>query len=179
MADGMQEDGTQEDSAQEDSAQEKRGYELAEVNIARLLAPLDSAQLADFVAGLEPINALGDAAPGFVWRLQDSEGDATSFRPFEDDWILVNLTVWTSAETLRAFVYSDEHRAYLRRRREWFERLDEAVTALWWVPAGHRPTVAEARARLEHLRKHDTTEFAFRLSDAVAPPASEADYVPR
>ena len=146
MADGMQEDGTQENSAQE-----KRGYELAEVNIARLLAPLDSAQLADFVAGLEPINALGDAAPGFVWRLQDNDGDATSFRPFDDDWILVNLTVWTSPETLRAFVYSDEHRAYLRRRREWFERLDEAVTALWWVPAGHRPTVAEARARLEHL----------------------------
>jgi len=174
MADGMQEDGTQENSAQE-----KRGYELAEVNIARLLAPLDSAQLADFVAGLEPINALGDAAPGFVWRLQDNDGDATSFRPFDDDWILVNLTVWTSAEPLRAFVYSDEHRAYLRRRREWFERLDEAVTALWWVPAGHRPTVAEARARLEHLRKHDTTEYAFRLSDTVAPPASEGDYVPR
>src|SRR6185437_50621 len=118
MADGMQEDGTQENSAQE-----KRGYELAEVNIARLLAPLDSAQLADFVAGLEPINALGDAAPGFVWRLQDEAGDATSIRPFDDDWIIVNLTVWTSAETLRAFFYNDDHRAYLRRRREWFERL--------------------------------------------------------
>ena len=163
-----------------DSTEENRGYELAEVNIARLLAPLDSAQLADFVAGLEPINALGDAAPGFVWRLQDEgSGDATSFRPFDDDWIIVNLTVWTSAETLRAFVYSDEHRAYLRRRREWFERLDEAVTVLWWVPAGHRPTAAEARTRLEHLRKHGTTEYAFRLSDTVAPPESEVDYAPR
>jgi hypothetical protein len=150
------------------------------VNIARLLAPLDSPQLADFVAGLEPINALGDAAPGFVWRLKDEESDdATAFRIFDDDWLIVNLTVWSSAETLRAFVYGDAHRSFLRRRREWFERLDEAVTVLWWVPAGHRLTVAEAQARLEHLRKHGVTEYAFRLSDPVAPPAPGADYTPR
>jgi hypothetical protein len=160
--------------------QEARGYQLAEVNIARLLAPLDSPQLADFVAGLEPINALGDAAPGFVWRLKDEESDdATAFRILDDDRLIVNLTVWSSAETLRAFVYDDAHRSFLRRRREWFERLDEAVTVLWWVPAGHRPTVAEAQARLEHLRKHGATEYAFRLSDAVAPPAPGADYTPR
>lgn len=162
-----------------DQTQGTQGFELAEINIARLLAPLDSAQLADFVAGLEPINALGEAAPGFVWRLKDEESDdATAFRIFDDEWLIVNLTMWTSAEALRAFVYSDEHRGFLRRRREWFERLDEAVTVLWWVPAGHRPTVAEAQARLEHLRKHGTTQYAFRLSDTVAPPEAGTEYLP-
>jgi hypothetical protein len=154
------------------------GYELAELNIARMLAPLDSPRLADFVSGLEHVNGLAEAAPGFAWRLKDDEtDDATTIRIFEDDWILVNMSVWKSPELLRAFVYDEEHRSYLRRRREWFERLDEAVTVLWWVPAGHRPTVAEARHRLEHLRKHGTTEYAFGLSDAVpAPPG--ADYAP-
>ncbi len=157
-----------------------RGHELAQLNIARLLAPLDSPRLADFVAGLEPINAAAEAASGFVWRLQDeAAGDATSIRPFDDDWIIVNLTVWTSAEALRAFVYDDAHRAYLRRRREWFERLAEAVTVLWWVPAGRRPTVADARGRLEHLRKHGSTEHAFGLSDTVPAPAPGAEYAPR
>lgn len=155
------------------------GYELAQLNIARLLAPLDSPQIADFVGGLEHINELADAAPGFSWRLKDDENDdATSFRMFDDDWILVNMSVWQSTETLRAFVYDDAHRSYLRRRREWFERLDEAVTVLWWVPAGHRPSIIEARDRLEHLRKHGTTQYAFELREAVPAPAVGADYTP-
>jgi hypothetical protein len=155
------------------------GYELAELNIARLLAPLDSPQLADFVSGLEHVNGLAEAAPGFVWRLKDDDtDDATTIRIFEDDWILVNMSVWQSPELLRAFVYDEEHRAYLRRRREWFERLDEAVTVLWWVPAGHRPTVAEARDRLEYLRKHGTTQYAFGFSDPIPAPPPGDDYTP-
>lgn len=157
------------------------GYELAELNIARMLAPLDSPLLKGFADGLDHINDLAEAAPGFLWRLKDDEtDDATSIRMFEDDWILVNMSVWQSPETLRAFVYDDAHRSYLRRRREWFERMDEAITVLWWVPAGHRPSVAEARERLEHLRKHGTTPYAFgfALGDAVPAPAPGVVYAP-
>lgn len=157
------------------------GYELAQVNIGRILAPLDTPQLADFVDGLAHVNALAEAAPGFVWRLKDDEtDDSTTFRMFEelDDWILVNMSVWQSPDLLRAFVYDDAHRSYLRRRREWFEKLAEAVTVLWWVPAGHKPTLVEARERLEHLRKHGSTEYAFALSDTVPAPAPGADYAP-
>jgi Domain of unknown function (DUF3291) len=155
------------------------GYELAQLNIGRMLAPLDSPQLKGFADGLDHINTLAEAAPGFLWRLKDEEtDDATSFRIFDDDWVLVNMSVWQSPEALRTFVYDDAHRSYLRRRREWFERLDEAVTVLWWVPAGHRPNLAEARDRLEHLRKHGTTQYAFALADKVPAPAAGTDYAP-
>jgi hypothetical protein len=157
------------------------GHELAQLNIGRMLAPLDSPLLKGFADGLDHINALAEAAPGFLWRLKDDEtDDATSIRMFEDDWILVNMSVWQSQETLRAFVYDDAHRSYLRRRREWFERLDEAITVLWWVPTGHRPNVAEARDRLEHLRKRGTTPYAFGfgLGDAVPAPPPGVDYTP-
>lgn len=157
------------------------GHELAQLNIGRMLAPLDSPLLKGFADGLDHINALAEAAPGFSWRLKDDEtDDATSIRMFEDDWILVNMSVWQSQETLRAFVYDDAHRSYLRRRREWFERLDEAITVLWWVPTGHRPSVAEARDRLEHLRKHGTTPYAFGFGpgDAVPAPPPGVDYTP-
>src|SRR5882757_1173442 len=129
-------------------------HELAQINIARLKAPLDSPQLAEFVAGLDPVNAVADAAEGFVWRLQSDEGNATDIGVFGDDWLIVNMSVWRDVDSLKSFMYDGLHRDLLRRRREWFERLDEAVTALWWVPAGHRPSVAEAEQRLLHLRKH-------------------------
>jgi hypothetical protein len=107
------------------------GHHLAQINVALPLAPLESEQLADFVAQLEPVNARADAAPGFVWRLQDEDGDATSFRVLGDERLIVNLTVWESIEALRAFAYTDaSHLAVLRRRREWFDRM-EIYLALW------------------------------------------------
>ena len=117
------------------------GYELAQVNIARLRAPIDSPELAGFVAELDPVNAAADAAPGFIWRLQTEDGNATSVRAFEWDQagsagVIVNMSVWRSVEELAAFVYSGSHAAVLRRRREWFERMAEAYTCCWWVPAG-------------------------------------------
>jgi hypothetical protein len=153
-----------------------QAFELAQVNIARLLEPLDSPRLADFVAALEPVNALAEAAPGFVWRLVSDDGsDATALRIFDDEWLMVNASVWTSPLALFDFVYSDAHRAVLRRRREWFERLDAAVTALWWVPAGHRPTLTEMQERLVYLRENGPSRFAFRLGDDFPPPeASQA-----
>jgi len=122
----------------------RMAYELAQVNIARLVAPLDAPRLADFVAALDPVNAEADAAPGFVWRLQTEDGNATAVQAFEWDvaasaGIIVNMSVWTSVQTLGAFVYGADHRKVLRRRREWFQRMTGAYLACRWIPAGHRP----------------------------------------
>lgn len=136
-------------------------YHLAQVNIARLLAPLDSPQLAGFVARLAEINAIADRAEGFVWRLQTEAGDATGLRPFDDDQLLVNLSVWDGLEALNRYVYRTGHAEVMRLRREWFERMAEAYMALWWIPAGHIPTVHEARERLERLRTQGPSAEAF------------------
>ena len=149
-------------------------YELAQLNIGRPLGPLDSDVMAEFVAGLAPINALADAAPGFVWRLQDDAGDATSFRGFGDDSLLVNMSTWASLDALADFVYRSAHTAYMRRRRSWFERMD-VYTVLWWVPAGHRPTLAEAEERLVALRNDGPTARAFTFQQPFPQPgATEA-----
>ncbi|WP_045878672.1 DUF3291 domain-containing protein [Pseudofrankia sp. DC12] len=150
-------------------------WELAQVNIARLLEPLESPRLAGFVAALDPVNALADAAPGFRWRLQDDSGDATTIQAFGWDagasaGVIVNLTVWASVEALAAFAFSGHHREVMRRRREWFEPMAEAYLALWWVPAGHRPTTAEAEERVQHLRAHGPTPRAFTLREQFPPP---------
>jgi hypothetical protein len=147
-------------------------YELAQVNIARLKAPLDSPQLKDFVDALDPVNADADSADGFVWRLQSDSGNATDVPVLGDEWLIVNLTVWRDANALTAYMYQGRHREMLARRREWFERLEEAVTALWWVPAGHRPTVSEAEERLLHLRAHGPTPYAFTLRTSFPPGAT-------
>ena len=142
-------------------------FQLAQINIGRLAAPLDSAQLADFVAGLDPVNAYAEAAPGFVWRLKDeASGDATSFSMYDDPAIIVNMSVWSDYQSLLDFVYDDVHRAFLRRRREFFQRMTEMYTVLWWVPAGHEPTLPEAQERLDQLRAGGPSEYAFRLKDA-------------
>jgi hypothetical protein len=143
---------------------ETAGHHLAQVNVARLLAPVDSPRIADFVAALAPINALAEQSPGFVWRLQDDGGDATSIRVFDDEMIMINLSVWESTDALKEFVYRTDHRDYFRRRAEWFEPMDRPYAALWWVPPGHRPTTTEAVARLERLRSDGPTEQAFTFS---------------
>ena len=151
------------------------GYHLAQLNIGRLRAPLDSPQLGGFVAGLDPINALADRSPGFVWRLQTDEGNATGIHAFQDELLLLNMSVWESPETLRAFVYQSEHRGFLAQRREWFERLAEAIQVLWWVPAGHLPTVEEAVDRLETLRRDGPSPQAFTFRALFPPPSTGGD----
>jgi heme-degrading monooxygenase HmoA len=148
-------------------------YHLAQLNIGRIVAPLDSPQLAGFAARLDEINALADAAPGFVWRFQTEDGNATALRPFDDDRMLVNFSVWESAEALHAFVYRTLHVEVMRQRRQWFELLDQPFTVLWWVPIGHRPTVQEAIERLEHLRRHGPTPSAFTFQQRFAAPDQE------
>jgi Domain of unknown function (DUF3291) len=153
-------------------------FELAQVNIARLRAPLDSPVLADFVAALDPVNEVADGSDGFVWRLQSDSGDATDVPVFDDSWLIINLTVWRDKASLESFMYAGLHRVMLRRRREWFEHPFEAMTALWWVPAGHRPTVAEAEQRLVHLRTHGPAPYAFTLRASFPPPAAPSASAP-
>ena len=144
-------------------------YVVAQVNIGRLVAPLDSPQLADFMAGLDPVNAAADGAPGFVWRMQTEDGNATAVRGFEQDGegsgggIIINMSVWETVEALAAYAYGPAHITVLRRRREWFERMKDAYAALWWIPRGHIPTVAEAEDRVKHLRTHGPMPYAFTL----------------
>ncbi|HXZ79963.1 MAG TPA: DUF3291 domain-containing protein [Terriglobales bacterium] len=152
-----------------------RAYHLAQINIGRLLAPLDDPVMADFVANLDPINALADKAPGFVWRFQTEEGNATAVRPYEDDRIAINFSVWTDLESLRNYVFRSPHAEVMRRRREWFERLTDVYVALWWVPAGHQPTVAEAVAKLEHLRQNGPSPDVFTFREVFPPPDASGD----
>jgi len=159
------------------------GFVLAQVNIGRLRAPLDSPQLASFMTALDPVNAVADAAPGFVWRLQTEDGNATAVRAFEWDQagsagVILNMSVWESVEALAAFVYSQQHREVLRRRREWFGQMAAAYLALWWVPRGHVPTPAAAEDRIRHLRAHGPTPHAFTLR-VHFPPPGEGERAPR
>ena len=146
---------------------------IAQVNIARMKAPLDSPVMASFVARLAEINALADRSPGFVWRLQTDEGDATYLRPYDDDRILFNLSVWEDVDALKQYVYRTAHAELLRDRRSWFEHFDGAYVALWWVDAGHIPSIEEAKERLAHLEANGPTDFAFTFK-TVGAPASRA-----
>jgi heme-degrading monooxygenase HmoA len=147
-------------------------HHLAQINIGRMRAPLASPAMADFVAQLDEINALADGSPGFVWRLMGEGNDATSLRPFDDDFIIVNMSVWESLEDLRTYVYKSAHAAVMRRRREWFEQFGSTYVALWWVEAGHLPSVGEAKQRLAHLEAHGPTADVFTFKQSFAPPAA-------
>jgi hypothetical protein len=152
-------------------------YHLAQINIARLVAPLDDPKIADFVAQLEPINALADAAPGFVWRLQSASGNATDVAYNDDPFVIVNMSVWESPEALRDYVYASRHMNVFRDRAKWFEKMDKPHYCLWWIPAGHIPTVAEGRERLEHYQQYGATPFSFWFSQRFPAPAEEETLV--
>jgi hypothetical protein len=141
-------------------------YQLAQVNIGRMLGALDSEVMAGFVAQLDEINALADRSPGFIWRLKD----ATGVQIYDDPLILVNMSVWESVETLRQFVYKSGHVAPLRDRSKWFEKPAQAHMAMWWVPAGHIPTVEEARERLEYRRNWGDSPIAFSFGKTYPEP---------
>src|SRR5262245_58554976 len=145
---------------------------LAQVNIARMRGPLEGPVMRGFVERLGEINALADGSPGFVWRLQTDAGNATYLRPYDDEMILINLSVWETVEDLRNFVFQSRHAELLRQRRNWFEQFEAPVTALWWVPAGHIPSIDEAKKRLAHLQEHGSTPFAFSFR-APFPPDEE------
>jgi hypothetical protein len=152
------------------------GYWLAQLNVARLKAPLNAVELAGFVALLDPVNALADGAPGFVWRHQGDAGHEVGL--LGDDLLLVNLSVWESLRGLRDFTYGEgairAHTEALGRRREWFHKMSEAHQVLWWVEQGHIPSLAEAEERLVHLRAHRSSAYAFTFRSPHPVPGLEA-----
>ncbi len=151
-------------------------WHLAQLNVGRLRAPIDDPMIAEFKAALDHINAVADRTPGFVWRLQTEEGNATALHPIDDDELVaINMSVWESIEALADYVYRSEHTAYLRRRREWFERYGRSFLVLWWVPAGHVPTIDEALARLGELEARGPTQHAFTFAKRFAPPGVNAE----
>jgi hypothetical protein len=136
-------------------------HQLAQINIAHALHPTDAPEFRDFMDNLDRINALAEATPGFVWRLVGASGNATDLRPTDEPSLLINMSVWTSVEALFDFAYRSEHTGYLIRRREWFTRPSGAYQALWWIPAGHVPTMAEGMERIRHLDAHGPSAYAF------------------
>jgi len=144
-------------------------YHLAQVNIGKILGPMDSPVMSEFKNNLERINALAEASEGFIWRLKDDNNNATSIKVFEDDFMLINMSVWTSIEALYKYVYESAHVEYLKKRREWFEKLTEMHMALWWIPAGHIPSPAEAIERLNHIREKGDGPYAFGFKKRFTP----------
>jgi hypothetical protein len=145
-------------------------FELAQINVARLIAPLDDPRIAEFVGELDSINRLAEEAPGFVWRLKSDSGNATDLVYNEDPFLIVNMSVWKSVEALREFTYATRHVEIFRKRAQWFEKMDKPHYCLWWVEAGHRPTIAEARERLEHYQLHGATPHSFWFSQRFPMP---------
>lgn len=145
-------------------------HHLAQVNIAKLLHPIDHPEIAEFVNNLDRINQLAEESSGFIWRLKDESGNATQLKYFPDPLMIVNMSVWESAKALKDFVYRSGHLHIYLKRADWFAPHDSAYMALWWIPAGHIPSVAEAKDRLDHLNLHGESEYAFTFRKMPALP---------
>jgi uncharacterized protein DUF3291 len=146
-------------------------FHLCQYNIGRAIADLDDPVMAGFVGGQDQLYALAETSPGYIWRLQPEEGEG-SVLPFPDDpRMVVGLTVWEDLETLKNYVYKNDHAEYLRKRRQWFEKLEGPTAVLWWMPAGEFPTVAEGQRRLERLAAQGPTRAAFTFQSPFPPPA--------
>jgi hypothetical protein len=145
-------------------------YHLAQINIGRARAEMTDSIMQGFMANLDKINALAERSPGFVWRLQSNEGNATSFRFYDDPLLIVNMSVWESVETLRAFTYHSEHLDFLKQRKQWFEALAKPHLAMWWIPAGHLPEISEANEKLELLERLGPSQAAFSFAKVFSPP---------
>ncbi|HEV2956407.1 MAG TPA: DUF3291 domain-containing protein [Xanthobacteraceae bacterium] len=136
-------------------------HHLAQLNIGRLRYPTDDPRMADFMNALDLVNGLAERSPGFVWRLKDGSNNATAIRPFPDPDMAVNLSVWESIEALERFVWQTLHKRFYGRRQEWFAKAEGPHLVMWWVPAGHMPTVEAAKERLEYLAAHGPSDYAF------------------
>lgn len=134
---------------------------IAQLNIAKAKYELDSPQLKDFIDNLEPINQIAESSDGFIWRLKDDSGNAVSIQAFDDPRVIVNMSVWTSIDALKSFMFKTHHVDFLKRKQEWFERLEQANHVLWWISKEHRPTLQEAQERLRYLRDNGESPYAF------------------
>jgi hypothetical protein len=149
-----------------------RKYHLAQINIAYAKEDNDSAVMAGFIKRLDEINALADKAPGFVWRLQGEEGNAVSLQVFEDPLLLVNMSVWEDMESLKHYVYRSSHVELIRDRDAWFNKMRKMHQALWWVPAGQIPSVAEGKEKLALIQQQGVSAAAFTFARPFAYPLS-------
>lgn len=145
-------------------------FQLAQLNIARMRTQRDDPAMQAFNDNLDRINALADAAPGFVWRMAGDGSDEPGGRPFGPE-ILANLSVWRDVASLKDYAFRGAHADIMKRRHEWFQRIEEAVVVLWWIPAGHLPSLHEARARLEYLRVNGPSSQAFNFRQTFPPGA--------
>ena len=155
-------------------------HHLAEVNIARMIEPIGHPKNYEFFAALDAVNAEAEASPGFVWRMKDDSGNATNIQGFEWDRhdasaVIVNLTLWESLEALTDYIYNGGHIHVMKKRRKWFQPVDAATTALWWIPAGTIPTVEEAEAKIRHLRAHGESREAFTFRFSFPPPSDRME----
>jgi len=145
-------------------------YHLAQVNIAKMLADLNDPIMSGFVNRLDEINSLADSSPGFVWRFQTDQGDATYLRPYDDDTILFNMSVWESIDTLKSYVYNSTHLELIQSKKNWFSKLTEPHMALWWIAKGHIPDVDEGLAKIELIKHKGVSESVFTFSNPINPP---------
>jgi hypothetical protein len=154
---------------------EDTGYHLAQINIARALAPLTDPVMDGFVSQIERLNALAEQSAGFIWRLKADDGGSSSYvRAFEDERMLINMSVWNSLEALKDYVYRTAHSAAFRDRRNWFEPLGTPYAALWWVRAGLIPSPAEGRERLDCLARNGPTPYAFTFKQPYQAPTEDS-----
>ena len=135
--------------------------QLAQLNIAQAKYDLDAPQIKDFVDNLDIVNTTAENTPGFVWRLKDDSGSATNIQAFDDPNMLVNMSIWRDVDSLKDFMFRTHHKDFMRRKGEWFHKLPQANYVMWWIEENHRPTIEEALARLEHLREHGESAYAF------------------
>lgn len=150
-------------------------HHLAQLNLGLFRAPLDAVEMAEFTAALDPINAIAEATPGFIWRLKDDDGGSSSFVDVpgrEDPLWAPNMSVWQDFESLKHFIYKSGHASYLRRRAEWFQKPDKPINVLWWIPAGEIPTLPDAVRRLDNLTERGPSDQGWPLTQPFAPPAS-------
>jgi hypothetical protein len=153
-----------------------QGWQLAQINVGRLVAPADDPVVADFMNALAHVNGLAETTPGFVWRLKDESGDgATAIQPAPDPQFIVNMSVWADADSLFQYVYRSGHTPFMARRREWFGRFEGAYQALWWIPAGHRPTVEEGLSRLWLLDRYGPCPQAFTFKARFPAPGDAGE----
>lgn len=145
-------------------------WHIAQMNVATALYPLEDARMAGFTGQLDQVNAMAEAAPGFIWRLKSEGGNATDIQMTSDPKFIINMSVWDSIEALFDFVYRTAHRGVMTERRQWFQPPTGAYQVLWWVAAGTAPTPQEGMARLAHLDKHGPTAQAFTFKQKFPPP---------
>jgi hypothetical protein len=148
-------------------------YKIAEINVARMKwVNINDPMMKEFVENLDKVNSIAEMSEGFIWRLKDDNNNATSLNPFDDEQIIINVSVWENLEKLENFMYKTFHSEFLKRRKEWFQQYGKAHTALWWVQHGHFPTLQEAIANLDYLQKNGPTQKVFDLKNKFPPPGN-------